>query len=169
MDYYSSIAAGYNNLHGEEQDKKLQRFLERVNLKENLTLLDVGCGTGRSFTQLELYNVQWHGIDPSKGLREQASKQIQARIILAAAEQIPWPEASFDVILSLTALQNFADPHKGLKEMRRVAKPGALVMISFLRKSDKKNMLDTLIRSTFTVEESWEEAQDCMYLCKVAT
>jgi ubiquinone/menaquinone biosynthesis C-methylase UbiE len=165
-DYYSSIAPGYNELHGKEQDAKLQEFLDRVDLKPGITVLDVGCGTGRSATMLDIYGVHWHGIEPAKGLIDHAVKEANGRIILGSAEAISWPDASFDVILSITCLQNFLDVKKGLLEMKRVAKRNAVVMISFLKKSEKREFLDGLVRKSFSVIESWEQQHDCMYLCR---
>jgi ubiquinone/menaquinone biosynthesis C-methylase UbiE len=165
-DYYSRIAEGYDELHGAEQDAKLLEFLERVELPQNAALLDVGCGTGRSERVLRQHaDIHWHGIDPSPGLISKAESIARARILQAPAEHIPYPDASFDIILSLTSLQNFEDPAQGLDEMERVAKPGALFLISFLKKSQKAPMLDALIRGQFAVAEHWEEAKDRMYIC----
>jgi ubiquinone/menaquinone biosynthesis C-methylase UbiE len=163
-DYYSKIASGYDELHGQEQDEKLQELLDHVELRHNLTLLDVGCGTGRSAAQLELAGVHWHGIEPSPGLIAQAPPHVRLRIKQAAAESIPYPEASFDIIISLTAMQNFADPEQGVREMIRVAKPEALFLVSFLKKSQKKELLDRLLRQHLRIEESWEQSKDLMYI-----
>jgi ubiquinone/menaquinone biosynthesis C-methylase UbiE len=162
-DYYSSIASGYDELHGKEQDEKLQEFLEKANLKPGITVLDVGCGTGRS---IRFFAEQhWHGIEPSEGLMQHADPQAKARITKAQGENIPYPDASFDVILSLTALQNYDDAAKGLEEIKRVAKPGAVLLISFLKKSPKREMLDQLLRSRLRITESWEQEKDMMYVC----
>jgi ubiquinone/menaquinone biosynthesis C-methylase UbiE len=165
-DYYSEIAEGYDELHSAEQEKKLHDFLARVALRHNLTLLDVGCGTGRSAKLLSFYDLQWHGIDPSDGLLAQADSEIRARIRKASAEDIPWPDASFDIIISLTALQNFIHPAKGTQEMKRVAKPGALLLISFLKKSQKHEELNRLLHEHLIVKEQWEQEQDMMYICE---
>jgi ubiquinone/menaquinone biosynthesis C-methylase UbiE len=163
-DYYSSIAAGYDELHGQEQDEKLQEFLKKIQLNHNITLLDVGCGTGRSASFFE--ELHWHGIEPAAGLIAQAPSHIRLRIKQASAEDIPFPDASFDVILSLTALQNFDSPVQGVKEMKRVAKPGALYLISFLKKSAKAAELQALIQNEFSSVEMWEQSKDYMFCCK---
>jgi ubiquinone/menaquinone biosynthesis C-methylase UbiE len=162
-DYYSTIAAGYNELHGVEQDEKLEEFLGRIELRNNITLLDVGCGTGRSAEFFD--NLHWYGIDPSSGLIAQAPGSVRQRIKEAPAESIPFPDASFDAILSLTALQNFTDAKKGMNEMKRVAKPGAIFLISFLKKSPQAKTLHALMKEEFIVVEAWEQAKDYMYIC----
>jgi ubiquinone/menaquinone biosynthesis C-methylase UbiE len=162
-DYYSTIAAGYNELHGAEQDEKLREFFERIELRNNITLLDVGCGTGRSAEFFD--NIHWYGIDPSSGLIAQAPASARLRIKEASAESIPFPDASFDVILSLTALQNFTDAKQGINEMKRVAKPGAVFLISFLKKSPRAQTLRALMKEEFSIVEAWEQDKDYMYIC----
>lgn len=163
-EYYNHIAPGYDTLHGEEQDRKLEAFLRKISLAPNSTILDVGCGTGRSIAFFD--GMQWHGIEPSSGLIAHAHPEAKNRILQGRGEELPYPEGSFDIILSLTALQNYDDPEKGLGEMHRVCKPQGMVLISFIRKTQKREVLDTAIRKTFSVLDSWEEAQDICYICK---
>ena len=49
-----------------------------------------------------MLDVHWHGIEPSAGLIAHAPAAARARITQGLAEKLPWPDASFDVILSLT-------------------------------------------------------------------
>lgn len=163
-DYYDRIAPGYDELHGEEQERKLTAFLDRVTLKPNSTILDVGCGTGRSILFFE--GMQWHGIEPSAGLIAHANPEAKNRILQGRGEDLPYPEGSFDVILSLTALQNYTDPAKGVEEMHRVCKPKGLILLSFIKKTTKRSAFDEIVRKKLYVIESWEEAQDILYVCQ---
>ncbi len=162
-DYYSSISEGYDELHGEEQDVKLQQFLSRVNISPDLKLLDVGCGTGRSFSQL---SCDWYGLDPSPGLIAKASDQARSRIKQGVAEKIPFEPGTFDVVLSLTALQNFDDAEVGCQEMLRVCKPGGRILLSFLKKSPKADELRRIIETQLNVVDSWEHSIDLMFICE---
>jgi len=161
MNYYSDIAEGYDELHGAEQDRKLQQFLDRVTLNPHSTLLDVGCATGRS---AQLLDVQWFGVEPAKGLIEQAPPEIRERIKHAKGE-LPFPEAGFDTILSLTCLQNYDDIPQGIREMVRVCKPNGLLLISFLKKAKNAAVIEHEIR-TLHVEDFWEEQHDKMFICR---
>ena len=58
---YNNIAKSYNELHGEEQIKKLD--IIKKNIKIISPLLDVGCGTGIS---TNYFNVESVGVDNSK-------------------------------------------------------------------------------------------------------
>ncbi len=161
--YYSAIAQGYDALYGEEQDRKLAQFLARVELPRDATLLDVGCGTGRSAAMLP--DVRWHGVEPAQGLIAHAPPGVRGRILQGAAERLPFPDASFDVVLSLTALQNFDDPAQGLREMRRVCKRGGALLVSFLARSPNAQLLDAAVRRELAVLDAWEDEKDAMYVC----
>jgi ubiquinone/menaquinone biosynthesis C-methylase UbiE len=154
--YYDQIAEGYEELHKEEQLKKIELIKQHFSVKKTDRLLDVGCGTG-------LTTVAWdcikYGIDPARKLIERAHKGPEYRV--AAAENIPYPDHSFDVVISITAIQNFEDTDKGLKEIKRVGKKRFL--LSFLKKSSKKEEIDKLIRKIFDVNKVVEEEKDLIY------
>ncbi len=157
MTFYDETAANYNELHGEEQKRKAKLILENVEISPDATLLDVGCGTGIA---TELFPCKLTGIDPAEELLKQASFPTQQ----AAAENIPFPDNSFDIVISLTAVHNFTDIRKGLEEMRRVAKDA--IIISVLKRSEKAAEIESLITDLFSVEQRLEERHDVIYFCK---
>src|SRR3989338_10125871 len=112
--YYNSIAKGYNELHGEEQKKKLAILKKFFKPKKTDKLLDVGCGTGIS-SEWECKVV---GVDPAQELL----KQSKTKIICASAESLPFEDNEFDYVISITAIQNFKNKKEGLKEIERVGK-----------------------------------------------
>lgn len=128
MNYYDSIADGYNALHGDEQEKKMAIVHTLLKTEEDDMLLDVGCGTGISSNFL--CNVV--GVDPSFGLLKKYSGN--AFMIQATAEYLPFKEKSFDKIISLTAAQNFSDMHLAIGEIGRVLMGDAVV--TALKKSE---------------------------------
>ena len=76
----------------------------------------------------------------------------------AAAEDIPFADNSFDIVISITAIQNFNDIEKGLREIKRVG-TGEYVL-SYLKKSKKAKMIKGLIERIFNVQEVVEEEKD---------
>lgn len=167
MDYYSSIAPGYDALYGEEQDEKLREFLAKTSLSDKVLdngfMLDVGCGTARS--KQFFPHMSWQGIEPAQGLIDNADPGAKAHITRGGGESLPFPDGMFDIVLSLTALQNFDNPDAGLREMNRVTKPNGVILLSFLKKSAKRSMLEQLVRTRLHVMAAWEHTKDMMFVC----
>ena len=83
----------------------------------------------------------------------------------AEAEHIPFKDKTFDIVISVTAIQNFHDIKKGLKEIKRVAKNR--VVLSFLKRSKKREMIEKLIREMFDINNVVEEEKDLIFFGKV--
>ncbi|MFH1505696.1 MAG: methyltransferase domain-containing protein [archaeon] len=154
MSYYDSIADGYDNLHKEEQLKKLDIIRVNLPIEKGDALLDVGCGTGFSHDVLEC---NWTGLDPSKKLLDKA----KGRVVLGKAEAMPFPDKSFDVVISVTAIHNFEDVEKGLREMKRVG--DKRFAFGVLKKSDKFASIKKLIEEMFDIKKTIEEEKDLIF------
>ncbi len=163
-DYYSTIAAGYDELYGQEQDDKLRQLLLRHEPIIYSSLLDVGCGTGRSHTLLP--QIKWQGIDPSPGLIAHSHEDIRKKIICCKGEKLPFPNSMFNYVLSLTALQNFDDPNTGLIEMNRVLKPDGILLLSFLKRGETAQSIIPMVAEHFIVIEHWEDSKDFFFVAK---
>lgn len=167
--YYDSISDGYEELHEEEQLKKLNFIMK--NLKSNDLmlskkdfLLDIGCGSGISTRFWNFCGCRKIGIDPSVKLLEKARmKDSESEYLQAVGEKLPFKDDSFDVVVTLTALQNFYDPEKGLLEMNRVAKH--LIIITFLKKSLVAKNLSKLIIQHLEVIFEFDEGKDKIFFC----
>lgn len=154
--YYNKISKGYSELHGEEQLAKARIIASKLELSEEDTLLDVGCGNG---SYLNLFKCKVTGIDPSDKL----IKQYRGRhkIILGKAENLPFPNNSFDVVISITAIHNFDDIRKGLEEMKRVGR--SRFVFSVLKRSSKLQEIQSLIKELFGIDEIVEEDKDIIF------
>lgn len=156
-EYYNKISKSYNELHGEEQIKKLKVISNYIRPKRNETLLDVGCGTGIS---TKFWKCKAIGIDPSKELVKICGKQCR----IGKAEHLPFKNRSFDYVISVTAVQNFDNIEKGLKEIKRVAK--GTVIITALKKSQKIDQIRKLINRHFKVSKELEEEKDLIFVMR---
>jgi arsenite methyltransferase len=117
-------------------------LLRHVPLRQHITVLDVGCGTG--FPLFELAQrlgstSRVYGIDPWEAALRRASLKARTwdirntALSLAKAEAMPFPDNRFDLIVCNLGL-NFADPDAALAECWRVARPSArLVLTTNLR------------------------------------
>ncbi|MFW5747072.1 MAG: class I SAM-dependent methyltransferase, partial [Nanoarchaeota archaeon] len=92
------------------------------------------------------------GVDPSRGLLAVARRNYpRIRFEQAAAEKLPFGNHSFDVVISLTAIQNFEDVPTALGEIARVGKDQ--FVLSFLKNSPRKRRIQEEILKI------WPEAQ----------
>jgi len=148
-DYYDEIAKGYVELHGEEQLKKISLIKEHLKVEKTDELLDIGCGPG--FID---FDCDITGIDPSEKLLEKA----KFKTVLGFAEDLPFDDDSFDIVISITALQNFRDVNKALDEAARVGKRD--FVFTFLKKSVKAAKIEELIEKKFKVTKRIEQDKD---------
>ncbi len=107
-------------------------LLKHLELKPNLTVVDVGSGSG--FPLLELAarlgtSCKLYGVDPWKNANERARKKIKnyglsnVKILECSAEKIPLENNSADLIVSNLGINNFENPPLVFKECNRILKP----------------------------------------------
>lgn len=111
-----------------------QKFLEWLNLPPDCIWLDVGCGTG-SLTRLILETNQPAeivSIDSSKEFITYAQQSItnpKVRFQVGLAQSLELESNTFDVVVSGLMLNFVPQPEMAIREMIRVAKPGATIGI----------------------------------------
>lgn len=140
-DYYSSIADSYDKLYGDEQKAKFGVIRRHVKLKP--LVLDIGCGSG-----VVDFGATTIGIDPSFGLL----KKNRNLKVCARAESLPFKDHVFGSVVSLTALHH-ADVGKTIKEIKRVAKPDAVLAFSILKKARDFKAIVKKLKLSFDLEE----------------
>lgn len=153
---YNEIAAGYNELHGLEQRRKLGTLLARCDIKENASVVDVGCGTAHLASFFA--HQEYLGIDPSEGLLAFAPEGTTT--VLAKGEDIPLDDACADVVLSLTALHNYDDPIKGVQELHRIAKD--LVLVGILKKAPSHDGIIKELERLFSISSRVDDLNDTL-------
>lgn len=101
-------------------------------------LLDVGVGLGRlleRFPQCERY-----GIDISLPYLHRTAN-LGIRVGAARVEDIPYPDASFEVLLCTDVLEHVLDPNLACREMLRVLRPGGHLVIRVPYREDLSGYL----------------------------
>lgn len=99
-------------------------------------LLDVGCGNGAQTVRFLPFFKKVIGIDVvpehidafQRILNEQSTNHGQA--LLYDGHRIPFPDASFDVVVSIETLEHVQDEQRILGEIRRVLKPEGTLIVS---------------------------------------
>jgi len=94
-----------------------------------LRILDVACATGMSFRFLSQYG-DIRGIDISNETIRLCKTRGIDRIVQCDAMKLPFRDGSFDVVLALDALEHFPDDRAAIREIRRVARPDALILVT---------------------------------------
>jgi SAM-dependent methyltransferase len=108
-------------------------MIERVELGPVGRVLDVGCGEGRFCRLLARAAVQTTGIDPTAALIEAARRRHpDGRYVMARAENLPFPDGSFDLVVSYLSLVDIEDLRAAVAELARVLAPGGKLLIANL-------------------------------------
>ncbi|WP_326585321.1 methyltransferase domain-containing protein [Streptomyces sp. NBC_00487] len=97
------------------------------------TVLDIGCGTGQllSAAAERWPGARLHGVDPAEAMLAIAGKRLPAASLHAGrAERLPLPDGGVDLVLSTTSFGHWTDAEAGLREVRRVLRPGGSVLIA---------------------------------------
>lgn len=119
----------FRSLHGH-----FRRELGRANLPVNAAILDAGCGTGGLISRLRGVEAGWRftGIDfmplACELARERCGPGVEIR--QASVEALPFPDSSFDAIVSGDVLCQIDHWPIAIGEFLRVVRPGGIVLIN---------------------------------------
>ena len=99
---------------------------------DGLRLLDVGCGTGRRLAGIGA--AEAIGVDLCPEMLSEGAlalkRQTSVRLVQADMRQLPLTDFSIDVVWCRLAIGHVADPHPVYREIARVARRGAHVIVS---------------------------------------
>jgi ubiquinone/menaquinone biosynthesis C-methylase UbiE len=121
------------------------RVIDALGIDRSDRILDVGCGHGRSLTELAARASEGRvvGADPSELMVEIAARRnrplIEAAcvdVVLATVESLPFADDVFDKVLCVHVLYFWKDLDVSLREIARVLKPGGRLGLLFRTKAD---------------------------------
>ena len=107
----------------------LRAELDRLPLAPSARLLDAGCGSGRTLDELVDYG-SVSGVDLSPEAVEAARARGHDDVHVARVEEIPFADATFDAVTCLDVIEHTPDDHVALAELRRVTRPGGLLLVT---------------------------------------
>jgi SAM-dependent methyltransferase len=129
---YDQVAPTYNGRYArkglEGISSALWALAENVNPER---ILEVGCGTGHWLEELSPLAHHVHGLDFSSGMLRQArQRSSHFHLTHGQANQLPFANASFDLIFCANAFHHFDQPDAAIAEARRLLRPGGAFAIT---------------------------------------
>ena len=141
MSLYARIFASfYDRMLASTEDAGLRDHRRAVVSQARGRVLEIGAGTG--------LNLDHYGPEVSELVltepEEPMAKRLRGRatsgeVVEAGAESLPFPDDSFDTVVSTLVLCTVPDQQRAIAEIRRVLKPGGrLLFLEHVRSSDPK-------------------------------
>ncbi|MFZ1753592.1 MAG: class I SAM-dependent methyltransferase [Caldilineaceae bacterium] len=111
------------------QERRLQMILAAAPARLDKVLVD-GCGVGMYVRALQTHAAQVHGLDiEGEHLLGAVENASDAGLVLGRGEQLPYPDNSFDLLLSHEVIEHVQDDRLAAGEMARVLRPGGRAVI----------------------------------------
>ncbi len=107
----------------------VSREVDRLLPGGNRRVLDIGCGAGFALKHLAKEGHSGYGVDRSPSslrMAREFAAPLPLRLQVADAYQVPYEDASFDVVLALDFLEHVEQPEKVVAEAARLLRPGGL-------------------------------------------
>ena len=147
------------------------RTIRWLDLQPSDYVLEVGFGPGVGIALLahQVSSGRVEGVDVSEEMVEQASARNagavrtgQVKLRRASVETLPFADETFDKALAINSMQVWPDAVAGLREIRRVLKPGGRVALGFTPHSGqpKEGLTDALAAAGFTHAQVVDIDQD---------
>jgi ubiquinone/menaquinone biosynthesis C-methylase UbiE len=118
----------YDNFMGRYSERLAPLFADFAGVEAAQKVVDVGAGTGALTAELLRRGADVAAADPSPPFVAALQRKFPGSDMRAApAEDLPWPDETFDAALAQLVLTFMNDAPAGVAEMRRVVRPGGVV------------------------------------------
>jgi ubiquinone/menaquinone biosynthesis C-methylase UbiE len=113
-------------------EKGALEFFDRLDIPPGTRLLDIACGAGQLTLPAARKGIQVTGLDLAANLVQQARSRaaaegLKVEVQQGDAEDLPFADASFDVVMSLIGAMFAPRPELVASEMVRVCRPGGKI------------------------------------------
>ena len=110
------------------RDLVLDALLAAPRLPDGARVLDAGCGSGYAFRRLSAHG-EVAAVDANPAAVRFARTRGYVAVEEASIEELPFAEESFDLVSCLDVLEHVADDARAAAELRRVTRPGGLLVL----------------------------------------
>lgn len=118
-------------------------------LRPGMRILDVGCAKGYLVKDLcdALPGVEAFGLDISAYAVRTGHPDVAGRLHVGSADALPFPDGSFDAVISIDTIHNLPRPRAGaaLREIMRVGKGPAFVRVDSYRTPEEKAVFEAWV------------------------
>jgi len=138
-------------------------FQKHFGLTGSSSLLDVGCGKGFMLHDLALLipGIKLEGLDISSYAISNAIEDMKPHVIVANAQKLPFPDKSFDVVISINTIHNLERKECGeaLQEIERVSRGKSFITVDAYRNDEEKESMEAwnLTARTIMHVEEWKD------------
>src|ERR1700678_4199557 len=110
-------------------------FISRLPIRAGMDVLDVACGTGNLAIPAARIGARVTGVDIAENLLAQAraraaAENLNANFQYGDAEMLQFPDASFDVVVSMYGAMFAPRPEVVARELARVVRPGGIIAMA---------------------------------------
>ncbi|MCX6338338.1 MAG: methyltransferase domain-containing protein [Candidatus Aureabacteria bacterium] len=141
--YHAALSEEFEDIHNLDAGR-VARFKEEYHrylgaLEPGSVILELGCGTGWDTARLAARGMAVYLSDISPGMVRKARERVRTSgaaegavsFFVFDAEAIPFPSDNFDAVFITAALHHLPSPERSVAEMRRVCRPGGVVVLGF--------------------------------------
>ena len=124
-------------------------LINHYRLAPGMRVLDIGCAKGFLVKDLmiECPGLDVYGLDISKYALENCEDEVVGRLHLGDARNLPFPNSSFDLVISINTIHNFerAEVIQALREMVRVGKKNQYVVVDSYHTAAQKDVFESWV------------------------
>jgi ubiquinone/menaquinone biosynthesis C-methylase UbiE len=132
---FGAVAAAYTTSIGHSNPDALQQVVELAQPKPTDRAIDIATGAGHTALAVAPHVAEMIAYDLTPQMLEETARNAAERGLTnlttqqGPAEDLPFPDNSFDIVTVRVAPHHFADIKKSIQEMARVVKPGGRVVV----------------------------------------
>jgi SAM-dependent methyltransferase len=133
------------------------------NLRPGMRVLDVGCAKGFLVKDLMGFcpGLEAFGLDISLYALTHCEPEVVGRLHLGTAERLPFPDRSFDCVLSINTIHNFPRPRaiKAMQEIERVSGGRAFVQVDSFYTPEQKEIFESWVLTAefYDYPDGWKK------------